>query len=151
MKDDFLEWINTKTLPTPTIRGHASSIACTIPPVYYDIYPEYDYSKFVTNNPNYLDNWVKLSCDEERRLFDMYYNTKYVTRNYRTCTDELPLIKNVIFNDPATIVFWDDGTKTVVKCMEGKEFNTWDGLAMAICKKLFGKKFKKTFRTWCGK
>ena len=24
-------------------------------------------------------------------------------------------IENVIFNDPATIVFWDDGTKTVVK------------------------------------
>jgi len=80
-----------------------------------------------------------------------YSNTKFVTRNYKTCTDELPEIKKVIFNDPATIVFWADGTKTVVKCMEGKEFNTWDGLAMAICKKLFGKKFKKTFRTWCGK
>lgn len=149
--DDFLKWANTKTLPTPTIRGCASSIASTIPPVYYDISPEYDYSKFVTNNPNYLDAWTNRYYDEERRLFNMYYNTKYVTRNYKTCTDELPVIKNVIFNDPATIVFWDDGTKTVVKCMEGKEFNTWDGLAMAICKKLFGKKFKKTFRTWCGK
>lgn len=128
MKDDFLEWINTKTLPT-----------------YYDTYLEY-YSK--TNNPNYLDDWTKI---EERRLLNMYYNTKIVSRNYTTCTDELPEIKNVIFNDPATIVFWSDGTKTVVKCMEGKEFNTWDGFAMAICKKLFGKKFKKTFRTWCGK
>ena len=146
MKDDFLEWISTKTLPTPTIRGCASSTSVTVPPVYYDIYPEYDYSK--TNNPNYLDDWTKI---EERRPLNMYYNTKYVTRNYMTCTDELPVIKNVIFNDPATIVFWSDGTKTVVKCMEGKEFNTWDGLAMAICKKLFGKKFKKTFRTWCGK
>lgn len=26
------------------------------------------------------------------------------------------VIKNVIFNDPATIVFWSDGTKTIVKC-----------------------------------
>ena len=25
-------------------------------------------------------------------------------------------IKEVIFNDPATIVYWEDGTKTVVKC-----------------------------------
>lgn len=57
----------------------------------------------------------------------------------------------VIFNPPATIVFWKDGTKTVVKCMEGKEFNKWDGLAMAICKKYYGSNFKKEFRKWCGR
>lgn len=104
------------------------------------------------HNPNIIDScmidkWANLP----NRAMGSYCSTKYVTRNYPTCTDELPEIKNVIFNDPATIVFWSDGTKTVVKCMEGKEFNTWDGFAMAICKKLFGKKFKKTFRTWCGK
>ena len=27
-------------------------------------------------------------------------------------------IKKVIFNPPATIVFWEDGSKTVVKCRE---------------------------------
>lgn len=63
----------------------------------------------------------------------------------------IPTIKKVIFNPPATIVFWADGTKTIVKCMEGKEFNKWDGLAMAICKKHYGKSFKKEFRKWCGK
>ena len=104
------------------------------------------------SNPNIIDScmidkWANLP----NRAVGSYYSTKYIARNYPTCTDELPEIKNVIFNDPATIVFWSDGTKTVVKCMKGKEFNTWDGLAMAICKKLFGKKFKKTFRTWCGK
>lgn len=30
-------------------------------------------------------------------------------------TKTLPKIKDVIFNDPATIVYWADGTKTVVK------------------------------------
>ena len=30
----------------------------------------------------------------------------------------LPKITKVIFNGPATIVFWDDGEKTVVKCSE---------------------------------
>lgn len=130
MKDSLLEWFNTKTFP----------------PVRY----EPTLYKF-KSNPNYLGDWTDTYYDEERRLFNMYINTTYVTRNYTTCTDELPEIKNVIFNDPATIVFWSDGTKTVVKCMEGKEFNTWDGLAMAICKKLFGKSFKRTFRKWCGK
>lgn len=47
-------------------------------------------------------------------------------------------IKNVIFNGPATIVLWSDGTKTVVKCDERDEFDPEKGLAMAICKKHFG-------------
>lgn len=49
-------------------------------------------------------------------------------------------IKNVIFNDPATIVFWDDGTKTVVKCQPGDSFDPEKGLAMAITKKAYGNK-----------
>lgn len=49
-------------------------------------------------------------------------------------------IKNVIFNDPATIVFWEDGTKTVVKCQDGDEFDPEKGLAMAIAKKAYGNK-----------
>lgn len=51
-----------------------------------------------------------------------------------------PEIKDVIFNDPATIVFWADGTKTVVKCQEGDEFDPEKGLTMAIVKKVYGNK-----------
>lgn len=49
-------------------------------------------------------------------------------------------INKVIFNDPATIVFWNDGTKTVVKCQKGDTFSKELGLAMAISKKFFGNK-----------
>ena len=52
----------------------------------------------------------------------------------------IPEIKNVIFNDPATIVLWEDGTKTVVKCQDGDEFDPEKGLAMAIAKKAYGNK-----------
>ena len=52
----------------------------------------------------------------------------------------IPEIKNVIFNDPATIVFWEDGTKTVVKCQDGDEFDPEKGLVMAIVKKAYGNK-----------
>lgn len=48
-------------------------------------------------------------------------------------------IKKVIFNNPATIVFWADGTKTVVKA-ENEHFDPEKGLAMAIAKKAFGNK-----------
>jgi hypothetical protein len=58
-------------------------------------------------------------------------------------------IKDVIFNDPATIVFWSDGTKTVVKA-HNEEFDPEKGLAMAICKKILGNKgnFNNLFKKW---
>lgn len=61
-------------------------------------------------------------------------------------------IENVIFNPPATIVFWTDGTKTVVKAID-EEFDPEKGMAMAISKKLFGNKFEyyETFRKWVGR
>lgn len=53
---------------------------------------------------------------------------------------EVPEIEDVKFNGPATIVFWADGTKTVVKCQEGDTFDPEKGLTMAIAKKLYGNK-----------
>lgn len=55
-------------------------------------------------------------------------------------------IKKVIFNDPATIVFWSDGTKTVVKCADFDIFDPVKGLAMAICKRIYGKRFHSVFK-----
>ena len=47
-------------------------------------------------------------------------------------------IKDVKFSGPATIVFWTDGTKTVVKCRKGDKFDPEKGIAMACAKKLLG-------------
>lgn len=47
-------------------------------------------------------------------------------------------IKDVIFNNPAVIVLWNDGSKTVVKCSENDIFDPEKGLAMAIAKKALG-------------
>lgn len=49
-------------------------------------------------------------------------------------------IKKVIFNKPATIVFWEDDTKTVVQCGPLDSFDPEKGLAMAIAKKALGNK-----------
>ena len=55
----------------------------------------------------------------------------------RTETRKVPKIVRVIFNNPATIVFWSDNTKTVVKA-ENEDFDKEKGLAMAITKKALG-------------
>lgn len=49
-------------------------------------------------------------------------------------------IKDVIFAPPATIVYWSDGAKTVVKCSEKDVFDPEKGLAMAIAKRCGGNK-----------
>lgn len=51
-----------------------------------------------------------------------------------------PNAKKVIFNGPATIVMWEDGTKTVVKAQYGETVDYEKGLAMAIVKKVMGNK-----------
>lgn len=62
----------------------------------------------------------------------------------------IPKIKNVIFNEPATIILWVDGTKTVVKCQEGEGYDPEKGMAMAISKKALGNKgnYCEVFKKW---
>ena len=59
-------------------------------------------------------------------------------------------IEKVIYNDPATIVFWADGTKTVVKCGEEDVYDYQTGLLMCIAKKVYGNKgkFNDILREW---
>lgn len=59
-------------------------------------------------------------------------------------------IKDVIFNDPAVIVLWNDGTKTVVKCSENDIFDPEKGMAMAIAKKALGNQgnYYETFKKY---
>ena len=49
-------------------------------------------------------------------------------------------IDRVIFNNPATIVIWDDGTKTVVKCQNDEPFDKEKGIALCFMKKHYGNK-----------
>lgn len=46
-------------------------------------------------------------------------------------------IKQVIFSGPATIVYWKDGSKTVVKCQEGAVNDPEKGFAMAVARHYF--------------
>ena len=63
--------------------------------------------------------------------------TEEFAKRYLNSILLVPRIKNVIFNDPATIVFWSDNTKTVVKAQD-EPFDPEKGLAMAICKRALG-------------
>lgn len=51
-------------------------------------------------------------------------------------------VDKVIFNGPATIIQWKDGSKTVVKCMEGDVYDPEKAVMMATMEKIFGSKAK---------
>lgn len=85
---------------------------------------------------------VKKYCDEDiEQTKNLYYGLSLT-------------IKDVIFNPPATIVFWMDGTKTVVKDQGEVFYDPEKGMAMAVAKKAFGNKgnyynqFKKYIDIW---
>ena len=62
-------------------------------------------------------------------------------------------IKKVIFNDPATIIFWEDGSKTVVKCQPNDKYDKMTGFAMACAKYMFGNEgnYYEVFKKWVDK
>lgn len=69
----------------------------------------------------------------ERILRDLYRS-----RPAKVNSIIMPSIDKVIFNEPATIILWDDGSKTVVKCTDGEEYDPAIGFAMAYVKKACG-------------
>lgn len=47
-------------------------------------------------------------------------------------------IRDIIFNGPATIILWRDGSKTVIKLQKGDRWDPEKAVAMAVMKKVFG-------------
>ena len=62
---------------------------------------------------------VEYRCDEYKDIYSIY-------------------VEKVIYNDPATIVLWSDGTRTVSKCHPKDKYSRETGLALCYLKKLVG-------------
>ena len=80
------------------------------------------------------------------------YNEFFTTGRLYVRNVYLPNIKDVIFNPPATIVLWDDKTKTVVKAYN-EDYDPEKGLAMCILKKVYGNKgrYFNNIKKWTDK
>ena len=63
-----------------------------------------------------------------------FLSKQYITKYENTSA----MIDHVKFSGPATIMFWKDGTKTIVKCTEEDDPNCETGIAMATLKKILG-------------
>lgn len=83
----------------------------------------------------------------------MEYEFSITTDPNHTVENTMLAIKNVIFNPPATIVFWGDGSKTVVKCQDGEEYDPEKGLTMAFFKRMHDNKghYFEEIKKWTNK
>lgn len=96
----------------------------------------------ISIGPFYADSTTEIEIRGILRDYDWKPRRQRIdySKLYGAMFWQMPKIKDVIFNDPATIVFWADGTKTVVQCQDDDIFDPEKGLAMAITKKALGNK-----------
>lgn len=128
--------------------------------VYYDgpdVPPDHPQIRFIASVDTKADPETEKAREEFFKRAALYGMTGASSNKSKSKNDiskpkmtyGCPGIKKVIFNDPATIVLWDDGTKTVVKCSLDDTYSKWAGLAFCVCKKLMGDDFHKAFKYWC--
>ena len=115
----------------------------------FDVFDIIDYPELVhtyTFKPIDIDLTFSYrpTTDKKEKPVDSFETKQSTNRRVK--------IRDVIFSDPATVVFWDDNTKTVVKTQGSEKYDKEKGLAMAIIKKITGNtsNYYNIFKEWCG-
>lgn len=114
---------------------------------------------FITNSWNYLtgDNNKSIPIDTGVKTDYVYNVTPSFVKSFREAEARLEkeikekelrekqarnkrlrgMIKKVMLNEPYTIIIWNDGTKTVVKCHEFDSYDPEKGILACMAKKLY--------------
>lgn len=121
----------------------AVSVACS----------EEDFKKKVIDT---IEEYCKETKEEKKKVEKNVYQIR--RRHYGDFTfldengyNKRVCIDKVIFNPPATIILWNDKTRTVVKCRDGEEYDKHTGFAMCVVKKLYGPDFHYILNKYGGK
>lgn len=116
-------------------------------------------SCLINPDSDYANCELEVICNKDEELlklktlynkhFDVVDALCYAMQVVKPHKDNSP-IKKVIFNNPATIILWKDGTKTVVKCQKGDTYDKEKGFYMCVAKKALGNKgnFNNEFKRW---
>lgn len=122
-EDEFAEALNKATSPKVTKHEHR---ACP-----------------------FVDDYKTIR--EKRCAPKELFEVSFITKKPGIHIPVKELIERVIFQDPATIVFWKDGTKTVVKTQGTEKYDKEKGLAMCVVKYISGNKgmYYEMFKDIC--
>lgn len=89
---------------------------------------------FTTKHSDENLNWFN------SRPYDVHCQEAKATIGFKDILDD---VKQVIYNEPATIVTFSDGSKVCVKCCEKDKFSKEAGLIYAIVKRLYSNDIEK--------
>lgn len=102
--------------------------------------------------------WAELKLSVSPRIVQKLLNTDThsLRRNdeiFTILVNELDgryKVKKVIYHAPATIVYWNDRTKTVVRCDDRDTYSKEAGLALCYMKKMLGgsRAFNDVLKEW---
>ena len=116
-----------------------------------------DIENYVCGWNPYMNRWIGHVVTIERCVEGVRHLPAYEVKENSWTFDERGLkalsssdyIKKIIFNDPATIILWNDGSKTVVKA-HNEPFDPEKGVAMCFMKKACYNKgsFNNVFKKW---
>lgn len=101
-----------------------------------DISVLYDGAHAGKSDKNKEEN--KMATTYDAKTGKKYYDYTQASAAYRSAFG----IDKVVYSPPATIVFWKDGSKTVVKCSENDVFDPLAGIAFALMRKVYGKEYR---------
>ena len=85
---------------------------------------------------NIDDEIYKLCCEGKPVTTNSKYSISDHLNSFAFRLLTIPIIKKVIFNNPATIVIWSDGTKTISKCSPNDTFDKMKGFLTCYYKKI---------------
>ena len=111
-------------------------------------------NKFTITTDDYF-NAIKAIINSKFGYFDTdfvcsYQDVPFSQTKTITTPNKIPNIKQVYFNEPVTVVLWENGEKTIVRCQDGDTYSKESGLAIAIMKYMSGNKgkFNDIFKKW---
>ena len=82
------------------------------------------------NGEEILPKFTFKECTEEMK--------STVSKIEPTPMNVIPQIKRLHFNGPATVIIWEDDTKSIVKAMPDTDPNPYFGFCAAVAQKVFG-------------
>ena len=97
------------------------------------------YNSFLTGYVNPLQT-VSITSSSDPNLEIVLDST--ILNSYLNDNIKIPEVDRIIYNDPVTIVFWKDGTKTKVRCAKDAVFDKYNGFLAALGIKIYGNNSK---------
>lgn len=103
----------------------------------------FSYSSTLNTYAEPYYRWINVGGRREVISKDEYDNLlPCVNDIVKTAINDTFAVKRIHKSGPVTVVIWNDGTKTVVRCAEGSKDDPYAAFCAAVTKRIYGSNSK---------